>query len=56
MDSNVYIHDILEQHVKPMLDAGEQFIMEEDRDSAHTSKQTTRYKGEYRLKVYANRP
>jgi hypothetical protein len=29
----VYVEEILENHVKPWLDRGDEFVLEEDRDS-----------------------
>jgi hypothetical protein len=31
----VYVEEILEKHVKPWLDRGDDFVLEEDRDSGH---------------------
>ena len=50
--------EILKEHVKPMLDRGEKFIMEEDRDSAHGMAENNnivrRYKEEIGLDYYFN--
>lgn len=50
--------ELLKEHVKPMLDRGEKFTMEEDRDSAHGMAENNnivrRYKTEIGLDYYFN--
>ena len=59
MTQKVYL-EILEQHVKPCLDKGERFTLEEDNDSGHGSYNDTnkvaKWKEEHGLKHYFNCP
>ena len=57
MSQRVYIDSILEPVVKSWLERGDDFIMEEDRDSGHGSgkdNDVRRWKDEHQLKFYFN--
>ncbi len=58
MSHRVYIDQILEPIIKPWLENGEQFVLEEDGDSGHGSKSKTNivrtWKKEHGLKSYFN--
>lgn len=52
MNSEVYMERVLSQVVKGWIDKGHDFILQEDRDSAHTSKETEAYKKKISLEYY----
>lgn len=58
MSQQVYIDSVLNAIIKPLLDAGEKFIMQEDRDSGHgvaeNNNKVRRYKKEIGLEYYFN--
>lgn len=59
MSQHIYIDFILEAVVKPWLEAGEDFVLEEDGDSGHGSgiiNIARDWKAEHRLKYYFNCP
>ncbi|KAK5727990.1 hypothetical protein LTR17_012297 [Elasticomyces elasticus] len=53
MSGKVYV-ELLRKCLKPLLDDGEDFTLEEDRDGAHKSKEAVAYKKEIGLKTYLN--
>lgn len=60
MTQQVYVDDILGLYVRPCLEAGEQFILEEDNDSGHggrtNNNRVQRWKQEHGLRSYYNCP
>ena len=58
MSQRVYIDSILEPVIKPCLEVGEQFVLEEDGDSGHGSANNNnivrKWKEEHGLKYYFN--
>ena len=60
MSQKVYIESILEPHVKEWIDRGDQFELEEDRDSghgpAHNGNKVRKYKEKIGLRYYFNGP
>ena len=60
MTQKFYKDFVIKGIIKPMLDAGEDFILEEDRDSSHGPAENQnlvqRYKDEISLRYYLNPP
>ena len=60
MSQRVYIDSILEPVIKPCLEVGERFVLEEDGDSGHGSANNNnivrKWKEEHGLKYYLNAP
>lgn len=52
MNSKTYIDQILSKCVKEWISRGDDFILQEDRDSAYTSKETETYKKQLGLEYY----
>lgn len=53
MSGEKYI-ELLRECIKPLLDRGEDFILEEDRDDAHSTPKVLAYKKEIGLSYYLN--
>lgn len=56
MTSAYYCDHILKKVVKPWLDQGMEFVLEEDRDSGHTAPVTRQCKKDLGIKYYYNAP